>query len=252
MAEPYKTCSNCLVRDWCKRRSGEVPLPQDYNVNPECSGYVLLEQAHKLSGIPLEFREVNKRNYTFDNDNIQYRDALADTFNRVEDFVSNGANMFFYSPDVGTGKTRTACTIANEYIFKTCMNPTLFDFESPLALYVKYGRWANELRNMYQLDDEGYNLKTLRFMERMKKVPLLILDDIGSGRLTKYIRDLTYDLIDYRKENRLATIYTSNLNPATLETPDYLGDVITSRMLFKSVVYQLNGRNRRKEETYFV
>ncbi|MGG6449540.1 ATP-binding protein, partial [Pseudobacillus badius] len=132
------------------------------------------------------------------------------------------------------------------------MNPELFDFEHPLVLYVKYGTWANEIRQMYQVNDEDYNLKTLRLMQRMKNVPLLILDDIGSGRITPIIKDLTYDIIDHRKENRKSTLYTTNISIPALESEQYLGELITSRMLFKTAVYQLGGRNRRKEQTYYL
>lgn len=249
---PYSTCSGCLVKDWCGRKNGTSPLPADYDVNPECSGYVLLEQAFKLSGIPPEFRYANKRNFVFDNDNMSYREPLSESFDRVTDLVDNGANLFFVHPQKGTGKTRTACTIGNEYIFNACTNPERFDFENPLVMYVKYGTWANEIRQMYQVNDEDYNLKTLRMMNKMKNVPLLIIDDIGSGRLTPIIRDLTYDIIDHRKENLKSTIYTTNVPIPQLETDEYLGDIITSRMLFKTAIYQIGGRNRRKEETYYL
>lgn len=250
--EPYSTCGNCVVKDWCGRRSGGSPLPGDYMQNNECNGYVLLEKALKLSNIPDEYRYANKRNYVFDHDNIGYKEMLMDTFNRVTDVVDSGTNLAFIHQTKGTGKTRTAVTIANEYLFKTVMNPNIFDFENPVVLYMKYGAWANELRSMYQLNDEEYNLKTLKNIKKMKEVPLLVIDDIGSGRITPFIRDLTYDIIDYRKEHKKSTIFTSNIPPSQLEQEDYLGDIITSRMLYKTVVYSMGGRDRRKDETYYV
>lgn len=248
--EPYDTCSTCVVQDWCRRRSGQYPLPEDYIYNTECNGFVLLERALRLSNIPLEYRYANKYNYIFDKDNIEYKDVLEDTFARADDFVNKGANILFVHPQKGTGKTRAACTIGNEYIYKTCMKPGLFDFENPLVLYVKYGAWANEIRHMYKINDEDYNLHTLHFLQKMKDVPLLILDDIGSGRLTPIILDLTYDIIDYRKENKKSTIYTTNIPVSQLKTDNFLGDIIVSRMLFRTTVFQLGGRDRREEEVY--
>ncbi len=63
MNEPYVTCTQCVVRDWCQRRNGTTPLPQDYTINPECSGYILLNQALKLSQIPLEYQNANKKKF---------------------------------------------------------------------------------------------------------------------------------------------------------------------------------------------
>ncbi len=86
----------------------------------------------------------------------------------------------------------------------------------------------------------------------MKTVPLLILDDIGNGRFTNYIKDFTYDVIDFRKENKKSTFFTSNLTLQQLEQENCLGDIITSRMLFNTVVYQLGGRDRRQEKSYIL
>ncbi|MGG6449528.1 ATP-binding protein, partial [Pseudobacillus badius] len=122
--DPYPTCDECLVKDWCGRRNGTSPLPIDYDVNPECGGYVMLEQAFRLSGIPAEFRNANRRNFQYDQDNISYKDYLEDTFDRIVDFVDKGTNIAFIHPNKGTGKTHTVCTIANEYIFRACIGLT--------------------------------------------------------------------------------------------------------------------------------
>lgn len=248
--EPYTTCTECTVKDWCGRRSGDSVLPTDYERNPDCNGYVMIEQALKLSRVSPEFRFANKRNYTFDNDNIGFKSFLESTFDRVEDFVRSGTNIALIHPKKGTGKTKTACTVINEFIYKCVMKQEWFDFENPMALYIKFGEWSNRNRNMYQLNDPNNSAKLFREMEQMKNVPLLVIDDIGSGRVTDMVRDLTYDLIDYRKEHKKSTIFTTNVPLATLEKSDYLGDIITSRMMFRTVLCEMGGRDRRQDETY--
>lgn len=247
--EPYTTCSGCLVRDWCGRRNGKTPLPADYEVNPECNGFVMLEQAFALSGIPSEYRNANRGKFTYDQDNDRYRLHFEGVFDTINEQVEKGNNLGLVHPQKGTGKTYTVISFAMEYLLNNVMNPNVFDFEKPIVKYVKFGTWANELRQVYQLNDEEYSMKVLRNMRRMKEVPLLVLDDIGSGRLTKYVRDLTYDLIDYRKENKLSTFFTSNLGIPQLEGEDCLGDIITSRLLYNTTVFQLGGRDRRREKT---
>ncbi|MGG3801223.1 ATP-binding protein [Metabacillus fastidiosus] len=247
--EPYATCSGCIVKDWCGRKNGKVPLPTDYSVNPECSGYILLEQAFKLSNIPTEYSKAIRENFKFDNDNIKYREHFNDILNTITEQVDRGNNIGLIHPQKGTGKTYTAITFAMEYLINNTLKPDRFDFEKPLILYVKYGAWANELRQVYQLNDEDYSSKVLRNMERMQSVPLLILDDIGSGRLTNYVRDLTYNLIDYRKENKLSTFFTSNFGISQLEKADCLGDIIISRLLYNTTIFQLGGHDRRRNKT---
>lgn len=250
--DPYSTCVSCLVREWCGRRSGKTPLPCEQNINPECNGYILLEQAFKLSGIPREYCNANRGNFKYDQDNERYRPYFEGIFDTINDHVERGNNVGFIHPYKGTGKTYTAISFAMEYLLNNVMDFSKFDYEHPIVLYVKYGSWANELRQVYQLNDEDYSLKVLRNMQRMKDVPLLVLDDIGSGRLTKYVRDLTYDLIDYRKENKKSTFFTSNLGIPQLENEECLGDIITSRLLFNTTVFQLGGRDRRQSTTIII
>ncbi|TYS40520.1 ATP-binding protein [Bacillus pumilus] len=250
--DPYKECAGCLVRDRCTRRSGASPMPDDYKVNPECSGFVMIDQAMNLSKIPPEFRESNKNNFQFDQDNMKFKPALENLFSEIKTAVMAGTNVGFISKEKGTGKTKAVTTLAAEFIFSSVMDADLFDFENPLALYVKYGTWANDLRKVYQLNDLDYTAKSLAELERMKNVPLLILDDIGSGRLSNYVRDITYDLIDFRKEHKKATFFTSNFTEGQLGHPDMLGDTIATRVFFNSLVFEYSGRNRRKETTYYV
>mgnify|MGYP002619604014 CR=1 FL=1 len=243
--DPYDTCQDCVVKEWCGRRSGKVPLPADYPLNPECSGYILLERALELAGIPPEYRYASLNTFVIDNDNQNCAKTIIAAMQYPVELVESGTNLAFLHPNKGTGKTFAACAIANEYIYKTCMNPEKFDFENPLALYVEFGDWSNEIRRAHQVGDpELYDLMYSR-IDKMKDVPLLILDDIGSGRITDVIRDLTYDVINRRKVQKLSTIYTSNFVDTVLRQDNYLGEMIVSRMLYNTRVLMLGGRDRR-------
>ncbi|QNR70496.1 ATP-binding protein (plasmid) [Paenibacillus peoriae] len=245
--DPYVTCQSCVVKDWCGRRNGSVSLPPDYPLNSECNGFIMLEQALKLARVPREYRNANKANYELPSDPT--KDEKSAKLKRFLDnpvgMVKSGVNLALLHPNKGTGKTYTACSILNEFIYKGCMDPELFDFENPMALYIKFGTWANRNRDRYR-DDAMYD-ETIRDMEQMREVPLLVLDDIGSGRITPVIRDLIYDVIDYRKEETKSTIYTSNFVDSVLKQDDYLGEIIVSRMMYKSAVIDMGGRDRRAD-----
>lgn len=249
--DPYETCSTCVVKDWCGRRYGSVPLPPDYPLNSECSGFVLLEQALKLSRIPKEYRNANKAHYEFPKEDVLSGDSSGKLRRFMDNpigMVTSGVNLALLHQNKGTGKTYTACAILNEFIYKGCMNPGLFDFENPMALYIKFGTWANRNRDRYR-DDAVYE-ETLRDMEQMREVPLLVLDDIGSGRITPVIRDLIYDVIDYRKEEQKSTIYTSNFVDSILRQDAYLGEIIVSRMMYKTALITMGGKDRRSSVSF--
>lgn len=243
--DPYDTCEVCVVKEWCGRRSGKVPLPANYAFNPECSGFIMLERALELSGIPPEYRNANLNTFMIDDDNREHSKTLIATMQYPVEMVESGVNIALFHHNKGTGKTFAACAIANEYIYKTCMNPNLFDFENPLAMYVEFGDWSNEIRRAHQVGDPELYDRMYNRIDKMKDVPLLILDDIGSGRITDVIRDLTYDVINRRKVQQLSTIYTSNFVDATLRGDSYLGEMIVSRMLYNTRVILLGGRDRR-------
>lgn len=242
---PYETCKTCVVREWCGRRSGKVPLPSNYAVNPECSGYIMLERALELSEIPPEYRLASLNTFTIDADNKDQSKKLIAFMQYPVETVEGGENICLFHRNKGTGKTFSACAIANEYIYKACMDPNKFDFENPLALYVEFGDWSNEIRRAHQVHDSTLYEQMYSRIDKMKEVPLLILDDIGSGRITDVIRDLTYDVINRRKVQQLSTIYTSNFVDATLRGEGYLGEMIVSRMLYNSTAILLGGKDRR-------
>lgn len=250
---PYETCNGCPVFDRCKRRTGEAPLPRDYATNPDCVGYVMLEKALRLSGLPPEYQYANKIAYRFNPNNAAYANSLQSLFERTVDMVSKGSNLAFMSPHKGTGKTFTAATILNEYIIATALKG--FDYERPTGKYLKFSTWANKLRRMYQLNDADFSEEVMHEFDMLKEVPLLVIDDIGSGRITNFIRDMTYELIDHRKENLKSTIFTTNLTREQMEMVDNtgvpltLGDIITSRLFYNTIVYDFAGIDLRDETT---
>lgn len=247
---PYDTCHKCPVFDRCQRVKGTAPLPADYHTNTECMGYLMVTRSMELTGLPVEYHSARKETYQFNSNVALFESYLRDTFNRTKDMVANGSNMAFMSADKGTGKTYTAATILNEYVIATAIGH--FDYERPVARYLKYSAWANELRKMYRINDDDFSEQLLADFEHLKEVPLLVIDDIGSGRMTNFITDYTYELIDYRKENKKSTIFTTNLTRDQLNSQECLGDIITSRLFYNTVIYDISGVDLRGAKSFDV
>lgn len=246
MKNLFTACNSCIVKDWCKLRSGEVKLPSDYDFTDFCVGNDKLERALFLANVPKEYKNANLYHYISDGDNEFYTNYIKEILKNAVGFVESGSNILFIHPNKGTGKTWTAIAILNQFIYAVCRNPEWFDYENPVGLYVKFGEWANRVRNIYSINDEEYASRIYKEIEQMKNVPLLVLDDIGSGRITPIIKDLTYDIVDRRKEEQKSTIFTSNYSDTVLKQEDYLGEMIVSRMFYKSAVIELGGNDRRK------
>ncbi|KGP82415.1 MULTISPECIES: ATP-binding protein [unclassified Paenibacillus] len=247
--ELFSTCETCVVKDWCKLRSGEVKLPPEHTLT-YCVGYDKLEKAIGLAKIPKEYRTANLHNYVEDADNADFATILKDLLSNSVGFVTSGTNLALINRGKGTGKSWTANAVLNEFIYKVCRDPQWFDYETPVGMYVKFGAWANRQRDIYTRSDEKFTYEAHRELNHMNDVPLLILDDIGSGRITPIIRDLIYDVIDFRKEAQKSTIFTSNFPDSILRQDDMLGDMVVSRMLYNTMVIPLGGRDRREDNTY--
>lgn len=98
----------------------------------------------------------------------------------------------------GCGKTYLIAAIFNELAknnYKSCI---IF--------------WPEFLRQAFYDD---FNEK----FEFVKKVPILLIDDIGAEGLTAWNRDeILCPLLQYRMDNELTTFFTSNLNIKELES----------------------------------
>ena len=97
----------------------------------------------------------------------------------------------------GCGKTYLIAALFNELARKNYKSIIVF--------------WPEFIRGAFQDD---FHLK----YEQVKKVPLLLIDDIGAENLTAYNRDeILCPLLQYRMDNNLATFFTSNINIKELE-----------------------------------
>lgn len=92
-------------------------------------------------------------------------------------------------------------------------------------------------------------------LRRLTRAPLLLLDDLGSGKVTEWTEEVTYRLINERYNACLPTIYTSNLPADSRDRegrrhgPDLittLGERIASRLAEDVQVIAFKGRDLRR------
>lgn len=231
---PYEECKECVAKSWCKIYSGEVQGSR----NPWCSAKYRLDRALELSRIPKMYLNSNIYNYELDNDNKEIFRVISNIVNDIVSIIDEGMNFFFFGANPGTGKTFNASVLINHYIYKTCLT-NRFDFENPLGLYIVYADLMDDLRYRRDLDSVQ---DTLRLVN---EVPLLLLDDIGSGTNSDFTRDQTYLIINNRLNNGRSTIYTSNLTVGELKNPENLGARNTSRILNFAIGQEFKGKDRR-------
>ena len=205
----YEHCKNCKNLLECKNKvEGFCYLPINNNGN--------LTFTYK----PCKYKEVEvKKNKHLDN--IKYfntpeyvKDATLDSIYKTDknrfkvinwlmDFLDDFENNkeckgLYLHGNFGCGKTYLISAIFNELAKSGNKSSIIF--------------WPEFLRQAFYDD---FNAK----FEYVKKVPLLLIDDIGAEGLTAWNRDeILCPLLQYRMDNNLTTFFTSNLTLKELES----------------------------------
>lgn len=79
--------------------------------------------------------------------------------------------------------------------------------------------------------------------DRFARIGLLVLDDLGAAKGTEWNEEVNYRLINYRYEQELPTIITTNV--ASGKLPIALGDRVFSRLVEMAHRVQIAGSDRR-------
>lgn len=165
---------------------------------------------------------------------INFDKAITPSQKKLLQFVSKCAYPFtkpiLVIGPAGTGKTHLAVALLREIILKGyCVNPM---FITGVAL-------MSQLRQANSFDSE---ISPEEIISRYTQNRFVVFDDIGVEKITEYVQQSWYQIIDTRFSQGLPTLYTSNLTQAQSE--EKFGPRITSR-LFGGKVFEIEGEDVR-------
>lgn len=240
--------TECAIKDFtgCKECEGS---------KYKCKKSIALEAFTKASDIDLRYLhnpslcKLNANLPGADKEAIKqvnkYRLNIADCV------ASGNFNLLLASPKVGNGKTTGAISIGMRYIQEAANKCSLDDQYRYIfpVLFVSWPEYVFE-RNLCYTDNKSYKglykgINWRDYIELMKNVELLILDDIGCTNTNKTELDTLYFIADYRYKNKKSTIYTSNVDPGQLQK--LLGDRVYDRAFpqgTKIVVFKDNSHRK--------
>ena len=138
-----------------------------------------------------------------------------------EDAKRNGRGLYICSETKGSGKTRMAASIANELMEK---HNTQVKFSTSMRI-------LTEIRRSYE---PGTVMTESQLLSALSTTEVLIIDDFGTERVTDWVKDKFYEIINSRYVDKKVTIFTSN---EPIEGLKY-EDRITNRI--KEMCYQVN------------
>ena len=142
---------------------------------------------------------------------LEQRQNLRQAFNLAEGFARSPEGWLIFQGINGCGKTHLAAAIANH---RRAQGEALFFVVVPDLL--------DHLRSSFSPDSK---MPYDKFFEKIREIPLLILDDFGEQSATPWAQEKLYQLINYRYNARLPMVITTCLSLDEIETR------ISSRMV---------------------
>ena len=126
--------------------------------------------------------------------------------------LAGGSGVFLYGTK-GTGKTKLAAIIANERARSG--SPVLFASVPDLMA---------DIRSSFK---DG---TTSEAVQAVKNTPFLVLDDLGSEKMSEWVGEQLFCIVNHRYNEQLPTVVTSNYSPTQIirhmATVDARGNVI--------------------------
>ncbi|MFC5204588.1 ATP-binding protein [Streptomyces kaempferi] len=144
--------------------------------------------------------------------------------------VNHGRSLLLLGP-TGTGKTHQAYGAIRD-----------------LALAGVAARWVvTTAADLYAALRPRHGIDSEAEFRRYRDASVLLLDDLGAERKpTEFTEEINFRLINWRYENHLPTLITSNLVPK--EIGARLGDRVTSRLIEMCERVVFSGPDRRRGE----
>ena len=210
--EEYKNCSECKGKEYCKNkvigyRYTPVKSNKILNFSYEACKYELQEiKANeylnnlKFFDMPKELLKANFKDIYKDDKNrlpiIKYFKEFIDKYDDIPK-----PKGLYLTGSFGSGKTYLISALLNEMAKKGVKCCLLY-----------YPEFLRSLKASFS--GEGYDDK----FSYVKKVDILLLDDIGAENTSNWSRDeILGPILQYRMENDLVTFFTSNLTLEELE-----------------------------------
>ena len=138
---------------------------------------------------------------------LEEGESLEAAFRLALSYAENPeGSIMFSGREPGCGKTHLAAAIAN---YRRQMG------DSPCFVLV-----ADLLDYLRRSMDEDSSISHYEALERVRTAPLLILDDLDVRVRSPWVREKLFQLINYRYTSVLPTVFTTNLNQATLTMRD--------------------------------
>lgn len=187
--------------------------------------------------MPFEFMNLTGKDFDWDlySKDITEAKMLVNNFIiKFEQFRKEGMGLYIESTVKGSGKTMLSCCILNELAKRY-----------PITI-----KFINSL-DLLELTKQSYKGVEPEELISLYQATVIVIDDIGVQMSREWIDTVFYRLVNTRYNNKLITIYTSNVSAQYLKMDERVTDRIeatTYRLLLPDEAVRSRIRTKQKEE----
>lgn len=209
---------DCIFESVCKNKCSE-----------SCLRYIQFNRLLELSNLPKIYKKPIQL-YAVDDDYEEYM-KLSKISEHMTDFVKGDKDLYICSTNPGNAKTTWSAKLMLNYFNENWRR----SYDVTRGLFVHVPTLLLDLKNFDNRPE---------YVDRIKDADLVIWDDIAINTLTNFEHEQLLQFIDYRIQNELRNIYTSNVvDFDTLVT--MLGGRLASRVYNHSTVSVFKSKDFR-------
>ena len=182
-----------------------------------------------------EMRTNEKAEYYMENIKIippKYRDIDFEDKEMVKKLLKQS---IFITGQVGTGKTTLMATLMKRYLWQ----------EMSIE-WINFPAFIMKLQNMFK-DNTERPYEYAEDIATSRKI--LAIDDLGAEKLTEFVRQIMYYIINEREQRQLPLIITSNFDLKKID--EMIDTRISSRIMGICKIIKLSGKDKRFNEKDF-